>query len=150
MCTAAVVLLQNGLVRSNLVVYNIITAAFHSQVRRISPIITPQTYCDLTESLLSFNRLVESIPVPRIREFNHILIKIARMKQYSTAISLILDHDMLGFNSFVKPDLYTFGIAINCFCHMDRLGEVGEAHKMVELMLERGEKPDTFTYTSLV
>ncbi|KAI3736746.1 hypothetical protein L2E82_26731 [Cichorium intybus] len=131
------------MVRSNILSYNMIAATYHSQIRSSSP----QMNYELRGSVLSFNRMIESRPVPPVREFNHILIKIAKMKQYPTAISLILDHDLLGSNSFVKPNLYTFSIAINCFCHMDR---VAFGFSVYGNMFKLGYRPDCAIINTLV
>ncbi|CAI9266718.1 unnamed protein product [Lactuca saligna] len=102
---------------------------------------------ELTGSVLSFNRMIETIPVPPVRQFNHILIKIAKMKQYPTAISLILDHDLLGFNSSVKPNLYTFSIAMNCFCHT---GRVDLGFSVYGRVVKLGYKPDSAIIHTLI
>nr|KAJ0228022.1 hypothetical protein LSAT_V11C100005310 [Lactuca sativa] len=143
MWKSAFLLRQNVTVRCNILSYNMITATFHSQTRFSSP----QMNYELTDSVLSFKGMIETIPVPPVRQFNHILIKIAKMKQYPTAISLILDHDLLGFNSSVKPNLYTFSIAINCFCHT---GRVDLGFSVYGKVVKLGYKPDSAIINTLI
>ncbi|KAI3517102.1 hypothetical protein L1887_16310 [Cichorium endivia] len=71
----------------------------------------------LGDALLVFDKMLERRPLPAIENFTKLLSSVVRLKQYSTAISMIHRLRLLGPNPLVKPDIYAFHVAINCFCH---------------------------------
>ncbi|KVI07443.1 Pentatricopeptide repeat-containing protein [Cynara cardunculus var. scolymus] len=115
--------------------------SFHSL--RNSVEIDLQNDLALYDELVSFNKFVQFQPLPSIKDFCKLLTRIVKMHHYSVVISLIQRLDVLG----VKSDIYAVNIAINCFCHLNRvdygLSVFGKA-------LKRGYEPDCATFNTLI
>jgi pentatricopeptide repeat protein len=76
-----------------------------------------RSFRNLDDALGLFDRMLHMHPLPSVVDFNHLLTAIARMKHHSTVITLIKEIELLG----ITPDVYTLGILINCFCHLNRV-----------------------------
>ncbi|XP_062163722.1 putative pentatricopeptide repeat-containing protein At1g12700, mitochondrial [Alnus glutinosa] len=70
---------------------------------------------NLDDALGLFDRMLHIHPLPSIVDFTQLLTAIARMKHHSIVISLIKEIELSG----IAPDVYTLGILINCFCHLN-------------------------------
>ncbi|KAI3750793.1 hypothetical protein L2E82_21619 [Cichorium intybus] len=116
-------------------------ASFHSLKRYEE--IDLENDLALYDELVSFNDFVHRRPLPSIKDFCKLLTRILKMHHYSVVISLVQRLDMLG----VKSDIYAFNIAINCFCHLNR---VDFALSMFGKSLKRGYKPDSATFNTLI
>ena len=69
----------------------------------------------LGNALSVFDKMLQRRPLPSVENFNRLLSALVKSKHYSTAISMIHRLGLLGLNPLVKPDMYAFHIAINCF-----------------------------------
>ncbi|KAM7493291.1 hypothetical protein LguiB_027900 [Lonicera macranthoides] len=109
----------------------------------------PLNSLHLDDALNSFNRMLRTRPLPPIQRFNQLLSAIVKMKHYSVAISLIRRLHLLGITSsrLVKPDIYTFTVAINCFCHSNR---VDFAFSILGKIFKLGLQPTCATFTTLI
>ena len=81
---------------------------FHSQ---------PPSIQNVDDAVSQFNRMLCMRHTPPIIQFNKILDSFAKIKHYSTAVSLSHRLELKG----IQPDLITLNILINCFCHMGQI-----------------------------
>nr|XP_017190645.2 putative pentatricopeptide repeat-containing protein At1g12700, mitochondrial [Malus domestica] len=63
-------------------------------------------------------RVLQRRHLPSVVRFNQILGQVARLKHYSTVISL---NNQMGMSG-IRPDVYTLNIIINCCCHLNQMG----------------------------
>lgn len=82
-------------------------------------------------------------PLPLDIRFNQLLTALVKMEHYITAVSLFLDICFLR----IPVDVITFSIAINRYCHCDRLDY---AFSLLAGIFKRGFVPDVVTYTTIV
>jgi pentatricopeptide repeat domain-containing protein 1 len=84
-------------------------------------------------------------PTPSIVEFNQILGSNVKNNNnhYLTIISLFFH---LQFHK-IMPDIATFTILINCYCH---LGEMTLAFYVLAKILKIGYHPDIITFNTLI
>ncbi|KAF5941793.1 hypothetical protein HYC85_019435 [Camellia sinensis] len=112
--------------------------------------------------------MVQMRPLPPISDFNKALGTITKMGHYTTALSLILNK-LQQFQG-ILVDIYTFNIAINCCCRLNRVeggyqnvrtfnvfmdaltkeGKAKEAERELEVMIQRGVDPNVVTYSTLM
>ncbi|KAJ0841675.1 putative tetratricopeptide-like helical domain superfamily [Helianthus annuus] len=119
----------------------IIAASFHSINRNCKDSKT------LQDAVYTFNRMLYRNPVPPIPEFTKILSVIVKRNHFAAAISLIKHFDFLGVNPVLKPTIYVFNIAINCFCHLKRV-DFGFA--VLAKATKLGYQPDCATFNTLI
>ncbi|GMP77328.1 hypothetical protein CsSME_00033630 [Camellia sinensis var. sinensis] len=100
---------------------------------------------DLQSALISFNRMLQMRPLPPISQFNKALGPITKMGRYAIALSLILNK--LQQCQGIQVDLYTFNIAINCYC---RLNQVHFGFSLLGSLFKRGFTPDATTFNTLI
>src|ERR1044072_3098256 len=73
--------------------------------------------CNVDDSVLLFNRMLQMRLTPSIIEFCKILTSLMKNNHYSTAISL---SHKFHFTR-ITPDVVTLNILINCYCHLGQL-----------------------------
>ncbi|GMP85246.1 hypothetical protein CsSME_00038482 [Camellia sinensis var. sinensis] len=78
-------------------------------------------------------------PLPPISQFDKALGSILKMGHYATALSLI--HKKLQQLHGIQVDFYTFNIAINCYCHLNR---VDFGLSLLGTLFKRGYTPNAF------
>ncbi|THG14646.1 hypothetical protein TEA_023839 [Camellia sinensis var. sinensis] len=100
---------------------------------------------DLQSALISFNRMLQMRPLPPISQFNKALGPITKMGHYAISLSLILNK--LQQCQGIQVDLYTFNIAINCYC---RLNQVHFGFSLLGSLFKRGFTPDATTFNTLI
>ncbi|KAL6276280.1 hypothetical protein ACE6H2_019881 [Prunus campanulata] len=98
---------------------------------------------DLEDALNLFNSMLQTRPLPSIVDFNQLLGQVAKLKRYSTAISLCKQMDPLP----IVPSICTLNIMINCFSH---LGQMGNSLSVLAKLFKFGFKPDAATYNTLI
>ncbi|CAL5413499.1 unnamed protein product [Camellia sinensis] len=82
-------------------------------------------------------------PLPLVVHFNQLLTCIARMKHYSTVISLFKEIRLLG----ITVDYYTMNIVINCLCHLNR---VDYGFSVLGSFFKRGYVSSVYTFSTLM
>jgi pentatricopeptide repeat protein len=93
----------------------------------------------------SFQRMLQMRHTPPIVEFNKILTSLVKIKHYTTVISLC--HKLEQFKE-ITPDLCTFNILINCYCHLS--GQITFSFSVLGKILKMGYQPNTITFTTLI
>ncbi|CAL5413546.1 unnamed protein product [Camellia sinensis] len=91
-----------------------------------------------------FNGMVQTRPLPHISQFNKALGTITRMGHYATALFLI--HN-LQFLQGIQVDLHTFSIAINCYCHLNR---VHFGFSILGTLFKCGYTPNVYILSTLI
>ncbi|THG08418.1 hypothetical protein TEA_015076 [Camellia sinensis var. sinensis] len=99
---------------------------------------------DLQDAVELFNGMVQTRPLPHISQFNKALGTITRMGHYATALFLI--HN-LQFLQGIQVDLYTFSIAINCYCHLNR---VHFGFSILGTLFKCGYTPNVYIFSTLI
>ncbi|KAI8002975.1 Pentatricopeptide repeat-containing protein, partial [Camellia lanceoleosa] len=99
----------------------------------------------LQSALISFNRMLQMRPLPPISQFNKALGPITKMGHYGVSLSLILNK-LQQFQG-IQVNLYTFNIAINCYC---RLNQVHFGFSLLGSLFKRGFTPDATTFNTLI
>jgi pentatricopeptide repeat domain-containing protein 1/leucine-rich PPR motif-containing protein len=84
-------------------------------------------------------------PTPSTVQFGKILTSLIKMKNYPTAISL--SHRLEEFNGRITPDLITFNIMMNCYCHVDH---INFSFSILAKIFKLGFHPDTVTFSTLI
>ncbi|XP_028082902.1 putative pentatricopeptide repeat-containing protein At1g12700, mitochondrial isoform X1 [Camellia sinensis] len=112
--------------------------------------VIPKQRCNLVpnhlqSALISFNRMLQMRPLPPISQFNKALGLITKMGHYAISLSLILNK-LQQFQG-IQVDLYTFNIAINCYC---RLNQVHFGFSLLGSLFKRGFTPDGTTFNTLI
>ncbi|XP_028114898.1 pentatricopeptide repeat-containing protein At1g63400-like [Camellia sinensis] len=97
----------------------------------------------LHSALISFNRMLRMRPLPPISQFNKALGSILKMAHYATALSLI--HNKLQQFQAIQVNFYTFNIAINYYC---RLNRVDFGLSLLGTLFKRSYTPDVTTFTT--
>lgn len=118
----------------------------HPKPRNGSGLETDLGFTALEDALISFDKLAQMRPFPSVRKFNKLLSAIARNKHNSTTLSLILQLDLLDINPLV-PDIFTFNIAISCFCG---LCKVGFGFSVWGKIFKLGYEPDCAIFNSVI
>ncbi|GMP85156.1 hypothetical protein CsSME_00038429 [Camellia sinensis var. sinensis] len=108
------------------------------------PKILPTHRCnDLQDAVNSFNRMIQMRPFPPISHFTKALRPILKMGHYDMALPLIGKLHFLG----IQLDIYTFSIAINCYCC---LNQVHFRFSLLGTLFKSGHTPDVITFTTLL
>ncbi|XP_028111570.1 putative pentatricopeptide repeat-containing protein At1g12700, mitochondrial [Camellia sinensis] len=120
------------------------------QGREPKPKALPKQPCNLGpnhlhSALISFNRMLRMRPLPTISQFNKALGSILKMGHYATALSLI-QNKLQRFQG-IQVNFYTFNIAINCYCHLNR-ADFGLS--LLGTLFKRGYTADVTTFTTLI
>ncbi|XP_077249205.1 uncharacterized protein LOC143888655 [Tasmannia lanceolata] len=97
----------------------------------------------LKDALGFFDRLVAIKPFPSIFTFNHLLGALARMKHYSTVVSMYRKMSSVRMD----PNICTLSILVNSYCCLNRV-DLGFA--TLGSILKRGHEPNVVTYNSLI
>ncbi|KAL5142859.1 Nucleolar protein 56 [Glycine soja] len=105
--------------------------------------VKPPSIQNVDDAVSQFNRMLCMRHTPPIIQFNKILDSFAKIKHYSTAVSLSHRLELKG----IQPDFFTLNILINCFCHM---GQITFGFSLLAKILKRGYHPDTITFTTLI
>ncbi|CAL5351199.1 unnamed protein product [Camellia sinensis] len=118
--------------------------------RKRKPEALPKQPCNLGpnhlhSALISFNRMLRMRPLPPISQFNKTLGSILKMGHYATALSLI--RNKLQQLQGIQVDFYTCNIAINCYCHLNR---VDFGLSLLGTLFKRGYTPSVITFTTLI
>ncbi|KAI8561086.1 hypothetical protein RHMOL_Rhmol04G0309400 [Rhododendron molle] len=87
-------------------------------------------------------RLVQD-DVPTNKKINKALAIIAKSGKYGKALSHFNELQLKE----IELDLYTFSIAINCYCHLNR---VGFGLSLLGGLFKRGYTPNVVTFTTLL
>ncbi|KAL4575445.1 hypothetical protein LXL04_022289 [Taraxacum kok-saghyz] len=101
----------------------------------------------LGDALLVFDEMLQRRPLPSVENFNKLLSSLVKSKHYTTALSMVRRLGLLGFNPLVKPDIYSFHIAINCFRHLDR---VCFGFSVVGNVMKLGYEPNCHVFNTLI
>ncbi|XP_037497969.1 pentatricopeptide repeat-containing protein At1g12300, mitochondrial [Jatropha curcas] len=91
------------------------------------------SFHNIDDCLASFNLMLHSNPPSPIKEFSKLLSALVRMKHYATVISLSEQMEM-------------FGISHNIYLE----DKFGEAVDLFDDIVEKGYRPDVYTYTVIV
>ncbi|OMP04166.1 hypothetical protein COLO4_09887 [Corchorus olitorius] len=98
----------------------------------------------LDEALGFFNSMISVRPLPSIWAFNHLLGALAKMKHYSTVVSMC--KQMMGCEE-MHPDICTMNTWMNCYCN---LKQADLCFSMLALILKLGLPPDLYTKNYLL
>ncbi|XP_017235388.1 putative pentatricopeptide repeat-containing protein At1g12700, mitochondrial [Daucus carota subsp. sativus] len=90
-----------------------------------------------------FDQMLQTQPLPSIKDFTKFLNILVNSRQYYTVVSLFTDMCFLSF----PVDLCTYNTVINCCCHV---GRFDYAFSLLSGVIKRGFGPDVVTYTTLV
>jgi pentatricopeptide repeat protein len=115
-------------------------SSFHLFVTKINLV----SLCQNIYLQSSFHRMLCMNPTPSIVQFGKILTSLIKMKNYPTAISL--SHRLEEFNGRITPDLITFNIMMNCYCHVDH---INFSFSILAKIFKLGFHPDTVTSVHL-
>ncbi|KAI8566512.1 hypothetical protein RHMOL_Rhmol02G0046400 [Rhododendron molle] len=97
----------------------------------------------LNDGLSLFHQMARFRPLPSVVHFTQLLTAVAKMKEYSTVISLCKEIRELG----IPINEYTLNILINCFC---RLSRVDFGFAILGIFYKCGHTPDVTTFTTLI
>ncbi|CAL5416392.1 unnamed protein product [Camellia sinensis] len=137
--------------------YPFLSASFHTQIstnpnpnppnrRQLQKLLLEKSklgFDKLDDALTLFHRMVRMQPLPSVIDFTQLLSGIAKMKQYSTVISLFQKMCLLG----ISTNEYTLTIVINCLC---RLNRVDYGFSVVASFFKRGYVPSVYTFSTLM
>ncbi|OMO88294.1 hypothetical protein COLO4_20322 [Corchorus olitorius] len=98
----------------------------------------------LDEALGFFNFMISQRPLPSIWAFNHLLGALAKMKHYSTVVSMC--KQMMGCEG-MHPDIATMNIFMNCFCN---LKQADFCFSVLALILKLGLQPNSYSMNYLL
>ncbi|KAI8566609.1 hypothetical protein RHMOL_Rhmol02G0054000 [Rhododendron molle] len=97
----------------------------------------------LDEALSLFRQMARSRPLPSVVHFTQLLTAVAKMKEYSSVVSLCKEIRELG----IPINEYTPNILINCFC---RLNRVDFAFATLGIFFKYGYTPNVTTFNTLI
>ncbi|XP_047978563.1 pentatricopeptide repeat-containing protein At1g62910-like isoform X2 [Salvia hispanica] len=95
------------------------------------------------DAIDEFRNMLRMHPPPSVIDFTKLLSVVVKMQKYSLALHMF--DKMLQRNALVND--YTFNIAIDCFCRLER-PDFGFA--ILGSFFKRGYKPDVVTFTTLI
>ncbi|KAL8479330.1 hypothetical protein ACS0TY_026266 [Phlomoides rotata] len=98
---------------------------------------------DADDAICLFRKIIRMRPHPSVTVYNKLFGIIVRMKHYSVALSVFDEMRQTG----APVNEYTFNIAINCYCLLNRL-DLGLA--ILGIILKSVYKPDATTFGTLI
>ncbi|KAI3808961.1 hypothetical protein L1987_24924 [Smallanthus sonchifolius] len=111
--------------------------------QRITSLKQASGVAKLNEALQLFDEMLQRQPPPSIIQFNQLITVIVNMKQYSTALSLYKQINLMG----IPTDHYAMNISINCHC---RLNQVSYGFALLATIFKQGHPLDLATYNTLI
>ncbi|XP_050111695.1 putative pentatricopeptide repeat-containing protein At1g12700, mitochondrial [Malus sylvestris] len=138
-------LLQSSYV---VVFFNNYLGLFHSRASKLTESRNTQQHLrvkitNVEDALNVFDEMLQRRPLPSIIPFTQVLGQLAKLKNYSTIISL--NNQMVMSRN--RPNAYTLTIIINCFCH---LNQMEFSLSVLGILFKLGFEPNVTTYTTLI
>ncbi|KAI8566668.1 hypothetical protein RHMOL_Rhmol02G0059700 [Rhododendron molle] len=97
----------------------------------------------LDHALCLFRQMARFRPLPFVIDFNQLLTAVAKMKEYSSVVSLYKEIRELG----IPIDECTLNVLINCCC---RLNRVDFGFAILGIFYKCGYTPDVATFTTMI
>ncbi|KAL8479327.1 hypothetical protein ACS0TY_026263 [Phlomoides rotata] len=122
---------------------------FHSNLHNFGRRCSPKPRIDLSsindvdDAICLFREMVKMRPQPSVLVYTKLLSVIAKMNHHPVALSVF---DKMR-RMYVPIDQYTFNIAINCYCLLNRV-DLGLA--ILGIILKSGYEPNVTTFSTLI
>ncbi|KAI5659677.1 hypothetical protein M9H77_28470 [Catharanthus roseus] len=98
---------------------------------------------NVDEAVRLFREMVRMRPSPSVVEFNQLLSRLVKLKQYLVVISLYKDI----CNSIIPVDEANMNVVINSFC---LVGRVEFGFSLLGVFFKRGYSPNAITFNTLL